>query len=176
MNVSCLRWLKTSILDYTIIIMCVKFRPQDQKIILSDPVSLNCFIFSFSQYSRIEWLILYIMCVYCYFTVTFLMSSSVWISGESPPCTQRNCWFIRAARGRQSNASMQESYTCSEYLILPRGGRRGKMHFKIWDKRSVWVCFDILWRARTVSPCHSQRYCYISHTDAQQRTNKHGGF
>lgn len=51
------------------------------------------------------------------------MSSSVWISGESPPWTQRNCWFIRAARGKQSNASMQESYTCSEYLILPGDGR-----------------------------------------------------
>lgn len=57
----------------------------------------------------------------CVFDFTFLMSSSVWISGESPPCTHRNCWFIRAARGRQSNASMQESYTCSEYLILPAG-------------------------------------------------------
>ena len=47
------------------------------------------------------------------------MSSSVWISGLSPPWTQRNCWFIRAARGRQSKASMQASYTRSVYLILP---------------------------------------------------------
>lgn len=53
------------------------------------------------------------------FPLTFLMSSKVCISGESPPCTQRNCWFMRAARGRQSNASIHESYTCSEYLILP---------------------------------------------------------
>ena len=51
---------------------------------------------------------------------TFLMSSSVWISGLSPPWTQRNCWFIRAARGRQSKASMQASYTRSVYLILPK--------------------------------------------------------
>ena len=52
---------------------------------------------------------------------TFLMSSNVWISGLSPPCTQRNCWFMRAARGRQSKASMHASYTRSVYLILPRG-------------------------------------------------------
>lgn len=63
------------------------------------------------------------LCV-CGSYCTFLMSSSVWISGERPPWTQRNCWFIRAARGKQSNASMQESYTCSEYLILPEGGWR----------------------------------------------------
>jgi len=47
------------------------------------------------------------------------MSSSVCISGESPPWTQRNCWFMIAARGRQSNASMHASYTFSEYFILP---------------------------------------------------------
>lgn len=47
------------------------------------------------------------------------MSSKVCISGESPPWTHRNCWFMSAARGRQSNASIHESYTCSEYLILP---------------------------------------------------------
>lgn len=40
---------------------------------------------------------------------TFRTSSSEWISGERPPWTQRNCWFIRAASGRQSNASMQAS-------------------------------------------------------------------
>lgn len=69
------------------------------------------------------------------FYCTFLMSSNVWISGERPPCTQRNCWFIRAARGRQSNASIQESYTCSEYLILPRGGRRsGEICFRTLAK------------------------------------------
>lgn len=52
-------------------------------------------------------------------SLTFLMSSRQLISGESPPCTQRNCWLSRAARGRQSKASMQASYTRSEYLILP---------------------------------------------------------
>lgn len=50
---------------------------------------------------------------------TFFMSSKVCISGDRPPWTHRNCWFMRAAKGRQSNASIQESYTCSEYLILP---------------------------------------------------------
>lgn len=29
---------------------------------------------------------------------------------------------MSAAKGRQSNASIHESYTCSEYLILPEGG------------------------------------------------------
>ena len=41
--------------------------------------------------------------------ITFFMSSSVCISGERPPCTQRNCWFIMAANGKQSKASMQAS-------------------------------------------------------------------
>lgn len=40
---------------------------------------------------------------------TFLMSSKVCISGESPPWTHRNCWFMSAASGRQSNASMHAS-------------------------------------------------------------------
>ena len=51
--------------------------------------------------------------------LTFLMSSMLNISGESPPWTQRNCWFMMAASGRQSNESMHVSYTVSEYLILP---------------------------------------------------------
>lgn len=51
--------------------------------------------------------------------LTRLMSSNVLISGDNPPCTQRNCWFIKAARGRQSNASIHASYTFSLYLILP---------------------------------------------------------
>lgn len=41
--------------------------------------------------------------------ITVLMSSSVKISGERPPCMHRNCWLSSAARGRQSNASMQAS-------------------------------------------------------------------
>ena len=53
---------------------------------------------------------------------TFLMSSRVCSSGERPPCTQRNCWFMIAASGRQSNASMHASYTFSEYFILPTTG------------------------------------------------------
>ena len=51
--------------------------------------------------------------------LTFLISSRVKISGERPPWTQRNCWFMMAARGRQSNESIHTSYTASEYLILP---------------------------------------------------------
>lgn len=110
------------------------------------------------------------------------MSSSVWISGESPPCTHRNCWFIRAARGRQSNASMQESYTCSEYLILPGGGWRGGKIFQDMRQRK---CLSVFWHAlnchplckRTVSPCHLECDCYMSHTNTRQqemkRTNKH---
>lgn len=58
-------------------------------------------------------------------THTFLMSSRFVISGDSPPCTHRNCWFISAARGRQSKASIHASYTLSEYLILPVMGRNG---------------------------------------------------
>jgi len=58
-------------------------------------------------------------------THTFLMSSRFVISGDSPPCTHRNCWFISAARGRQSKASIHASYIRSEYLILPvMGGNR----------------------------------------------------
>ena len=48
-------------------------------------------------------------------------------SGLSPPWTQRNCWFMMAARDRQSNESIQASYTASLYLILPgsaEGSRR----------------------------------------------------
>lgn len=47
------------------------------------------------------------------------MSSKQVISGDIPPCTQRNCWFKRAARGRQSNVFIHASYTSSEYLIRP---------------------------------------------------------
>lgn len=48
------------------------------------------------------------------------MSSKQVISGDIPPWTQRNCWFKRAARGRQSNVSIHASYTRSEYLIRPK--------------------------------------------------------
>ena len=54
-----------------------------------------------------------------HFSLTCFMSSRVNISGESPPCTHRNCWFIKAARGRQSNESIHTSYTVSVYLVLP---------------------------------------------------------
>ena len=40
-------------------------------------------------------------------------------SGDRPPCTHKNCLFIIAARGRQSNESMHSSYIVSEYFILP---------------------------------------------------------
>lgn len=62
------------------------------------------------------------------------MSSKLVISGDIPPCTHRNCWFKRAASGRQSNVSIHASYTCSEYLIRPikKGktvkGRKAKIY------------------------------------------------
>ena len=59
------------------------------------------------------------------------MSSKQVISGDIPPCTHRNCWFKRAARGRQSNVSIHASYTCSEYLIRPI---KGKTKFIIPEK------------------------------------------
>lgn len=62
--------------------------------------------------------------------LTFRMSSKQVTSGLRPPCTQRNCWLRRAARGKQSNASMQASYTRSEYFILPAGSPN-KRHFII---------------------------------------------
>ena len=88
---------------------------------------------------------------------TFLMSSSVWISGLSPPWTQRNCWFIRAARGRQSKASMQASYTRSVYLILPKqilsrgwdakGHRSTLLTIRIQDSHSCLnVKYSVRWR------------------------------
>lgn len=60
------------------------------------------------------------------------MSSRQVTSGLRPPCTHRNCWLRRAARGRQSNASIQASYTCSEYFILP-GRRRQKVRYEVVD-------------------------------------------
>ena len=36
-------------------------------------------------------------------------SSRVLSSGESPPCMQRNCLFMMAARGRAQKDSMQAS-------------------------------------------------------------------
>ena len=59
------------------------------------------------------------------------MSSRQLISGESPPCTHRNCWLSRAARGRQSKASIQASYTRSEYLILPAANT--------WQQHKMWL-------------------------------------
>lgn len=47
--------------------------------------------------------------VHAWLGSTFFMSSKVCISGDRPPWTHRNCWFMRAAKGRQSNASIQES-------------------------------------------------------------------
>jgi hypothetical protein len=58
-------------------------------------------------------------------------SSRVFNSGERPPCIQRNCLFMTAARGRAQKESMHASYMRSEYLCLPmkedfihRDGRR----------------------------------------------------
>ncbi len=68
------------------------------------------------------------------FLLTLLMSSNVCISGDRPPWTHKNCWFIRAARGRQSNASMHASYTCSEYWFYLKG-RETEIHTPAW---SIW--------------------------------------
>ncbi len=82
---------------------------------------------------------------------TFLISSSVWISGERPPWTQRNCWFMRAASGRQSKASMQASYTRSVYLILPAQGEGN-----YWDtaKACIHICLKTISPAIQFSPSH----------------------
>lgn len=65
------------------------------------------------------------------------MSSKLVISGDIPPCTHRNCWFKRAARGRQSNVSIHASYTCSEYLIRPikkeKQSKEEKLQFIIYE-------------------------------------------
>jgi hypothetical protein len=60
------------------------------------------------------------------------MSSRLLISGDIPPCIQRNCWFKRAARGRLSNVSIHASYTCSEYLTRPT--KKGKRKAIINEK------------------------------------------
>lgn len=57
---------------------------------------------------------------------TFLISSKSCISGERPPCTHKNCWFINAANGKQSNASIHAMYTRSEYFIRPVKQKKGK--------------------------------------------------
>src|SRR6266404_2231703 len=50
--------------------------------------------------------------------LTLRMSSIVCNSGDSPPCTHKNCLFMIAARGRAQKDSMHASYTRSEYLCL----------------------------------------------------------
>lgn len=67
-----------------------------------------------------------------WFSPTFRMSSRQVTSGLRPPCTHRNCWLRRAARGRQSNASIQASYTRSEYFILPAGHTHRSDHWTCW--------------------------------------------
>lgn len=119
----------------------------------------------------VTWRTVSVIHTYCIrvFFFTFLMSSSVWISGERPPCTHRNCWFIRAARGRQSNASMQESYTCSEYLILPGGGWRDEKCFSIWVKRSSCVCFHTLEQRYSESLSVGVRHKTHSNQEAEEK-------
>ena len=67
--------------------------------------------------------------IYIY-VYTFFKSSSVMISGDNPPCTQRNCPLMSAANGRQSKASMQQSYTSTEYFILPKTQEPQPLHLK----------------------------------------------
>ncbi len=107
---------------------------------------------------------------------TFLMSSSVWISGDSPPCTHKNCWFIRAARGRQSNASMQESYTCSEYLILPGGGWRNGEIFQDLRQRSAQVCFNMSSHHRTHKYIHTYSQSLSLEVNISKAENKQEAF
>lgn len=78
------------------------------------------------------------------------MSSRQLISGESPPCTHRNCWLSRAARGRQSKASIQASYTRSEYLILPANPKYGIMsHLLIQGILSITAALPPVQHCRT---------------------------
>lgn len=85
------------------------------------------------------------------------MSSRFVISGDSPPCTQRNCWFISAAKGRQSKASIHASYTLSEYLILPvmgenRAGRSRTCQIKQPRSRTLGQCASLGWRGLSKGP------------------------
>lgn len=84
--------------------------------------------FYYAFYSNIKQLQLF------HIVLTFLISSKLWISGESPPWTHKNCWFIKAARGKQSNDSMQASYTFSVYFILPE---RNKVSQSILWRRNM---------------------------------------
>lgn len=73
--------------------------------------------------------------------VTFLISSKSWISGDKPPCTHRNCWFINAANGKQSNASIHAMYTRSEYFIRPK-----KQRCKSYFIHCLWIFFNSISR------------------------------
>ena len=111
---------------------------------------------------------------------TFLISSRVNISGESPPCTQRNCPFMMAARGRQSNDSMHASYTVSVYLILPvcvcpsrekgeRGGREKSKSLACYSAASWWSHDYHIWS----HDYHIQSHDYhIGHTYSHMTTTK----
>ena len=44
------------------------------------------------------------------------ISATFLILGDSPPCTQKNCLFTMAARGKASKDSIHALYTVSEYL------------------------------------------------------------
>lgn len=119
-------------------------------------------------------------------THTFLMSSRFVISGDSPPCTHRNCWFISAARGRQSKASIHASYTLSEYLILPvMGGRQGRerraCQVKQHSSHTLGQCARLGWKGspkcQKTSQTHfknstiSQRFCFFSPTLSESNRN-----
>lgn len=89
--------------------------------------------------------------------LTFRMSSRQVTSGDRPPWTHRNCWLSRAARGRQSKASMQASYTRSEYLILPAMREpQLKKHPCISEQaQAEWMSFSS-------QGCHTVRLTYHS--------------
>lgn len=85
------------------------------------------------------------------------MSSKEVISGDIPPCTQRNCWFKRAARGRQSNVFIHASYTCSEYLIRPtKRGQSQRTNSVMPRSRKVKPAWKPLVSGKSQGPIHEK--------------------
>lgn len=85
---------------------------------------------------------------------TFLISSRVYISGDSPPWTQRNCLFMRAASGRASNDLMHASYTASEYLILPED---------VTNKTNTPLIYANINNRLTLSEFYKVNYTLLAH-------------
>ena len=73
--------------------------------------------------------------------LTARRSSRVFNSGESPPCMQRNCLFMMAARGSAQKDSMQASYTRSVYLCLP-SNMSGNNSF-VWQRSIIHSSLNV---------------------------------